>query len=38
MNTQRTESNAELKGNFEPLRIGFVLIVLVLGLVAGLHF
>ncbi len=38
MKIDRPEANTELHGNFEPLRIGFVLAVLVLGLIAGLHF
>jgi len=38
MNTESSESDAELNQNYEPLRIGFVVVVLVLGLIAGLHF
>lgn len=38
MNQERPDSNAELRSNFEPLRVSFALAVLILGLVASLHF
>ena len=38
MKTDRTETNAELQHTFEPLRISFALLALLLGLMATLHF
>jgi hypothetical protein len=38
MKTERPESNAELQHSFEPLRIGFAVLALLLGLVASLRF
>jgi len=38
MPTDRPEPNAELHQSFEPLRITFALMALLLGLVAALHF
>ena len=37
MKTERPEANAELQ-SFEPLRIAFAVLALLLGLVATLHF
>lgn len=38
MQTDRPEPNAELARSFEPLRITFALLALLLGLVASLRF
>ncbi len=38
MKNERTESNAELARSFEPLRIGFAVLALLLGLIASLRF
>jgi hypothetical protein len=38
MKQERTEPNAELARSFEPLRIGFAVLALLLGLVASLRF
>ena len=38
MKTEHPEPNAELLHSFEPLRIGFALLALLLGLIAGLRF
>ena len=38
MRTENPESNAELRSSYEPLRIGFALIALLLGLAVSLHF
>ncbi len=38
MKNERTEPNAELMHSFEPLRITFVLLALLLGLIATLRF
>lgn len=38
MPTDQPEPNAELQQSFEPLRITFALMALLLGLVAAMHF
>lgn len=38
MKTDRPEANAELTRSFEPLRIGFAVLALLLGLIASLRF
>jgi hypothetical protein len=38
MKNERPEPNAELTGNFEPLRVVFAISALLLGLMASLHF
>lgn len=38
MKTEPAEPNAELARSFEPLRIGFALLALLLGLIASLRF
>jgi hypothetical protein len=38
MKTERLQINAELHESFEPLRIGFAVLALLLGLVAAMHF
>jgi len=38
MKTDRPESNTELARSFEPLRITFALLALLLGLIASLRF
>ena len=38
MKNERSEPNAELAGSFEPLRIGFAVLALLLGLIASLRF
>jgi hypothetical protein len=38
MKTERPETNAELMHSFEPLRIGFAVLALLLGLIATLRF
>jgi hypothetical protein len=37
MDTNRPEPNAELQQSFEPLRIGFAILALLLGALAALH-
>jgi hypothetical protein len=38
MNTDRSDPNAELQRSFEPLRIGFAVLALLLGAIAALQF
>ncbi len=38
MNTTRPDPNAELNQSFEPFRIGFALLALVLGALAAMQF
>ncbi len=38
MKHERTESNTDLTRSFEPLRIGFAVLALLLGLIASLRF
>ena len=38
MKTERPDANAELMHSFEPLRIGFAVLALLLGLIVTLHF
>jgi hypothetical protein len=37
MKTDRPEANAELQQSFEPLRTGFAVFALLLGMIAALH-